>query len=424
MKSFKSILIALFFLTTLGIAQQAFAWTFYSHNEPYIIPSTPPTTNSVTLTANPTAVVLPGMPNTTNLTWTLAGNEITGCTASSTPATAWNGSVASNSGTYNLTILGLSVGTYIFDISCTVSAGPSPITDSALVVVSDNTPPSVTATITAIPSSITSGQSSTLVWSSTNATTCSGANFSTGGATGGTTSVSPTITTTYSVTCTGPSGSATDATTVTVTTTPPGGGGPSVDLTATSPVSSGSSSTLTWRVANATSCQASGAWSGSVAATAGTHTQQSNPLFAFSTFVIECTDGSRTARDEATVSIRGGGGGGGEDFSLWGTPLFKALIGGSATFTIGANPSGGFGSDINLAIQSSTIPGPATYDFNPTTLSCTTTSCSTSQLTITPRDALNPSLLYPIVVQGDGDGITRTTTVNIGARKWPIFREF
>src|ERR1019366_935984 len=63
-----------------------------------------------------------------------------------------------------------------------------------------------TASLSASPTSITSGQSSTLTWSSTNATSCTGTGFSTGGATSGSASVSPTVTTTYSVSCTGSSG--------------------------------------------------------------------------------------------------------------------------------------------------------------------------------------------------------------------------
>lgn len=71
--------------------------------------------------------------------------------------------------------------------------------DSSLVV-------GVSASLAANPTSITSGQSSTLTWSSTNASSCVGSQdigsgFSTGGATSGTASVSPTQTTTYTVTC-------------------------------------------------------------------------------------------------------------------------------------------------------------------------------------------------------------------------------
>ncbi len=69
-----------------------------------------------------------------------------------------------------------------------------------------------TASLSANPTSIISGQSSTLTWSSTNASSCTGTNFNTGGATSGTAQVTPTATTTYTVTC----GSAQAQATVTV----------------------------------------------------------------------------------------------------------------------------------------------------------------------------------------------------------------
>jgi len=76
------------------------------------------------------------------------------------------------------------------------------------------------ALLTASPSSVSTGQSSTLTWSSSNATSCTGTNFSTGGATSGTLSVTPTQTTTYTVTCTGPGGSDSSSKTVAYSCTP------------------------------------------------------------------------------------------------------------------------------------------------------------------------------------------------------------
>ncbi len=83
-------------------------------------------------------------------------------------------------------------------------------------------PAAPTATLSANPTSITSGQSTTLTWASTNATSCIGTGFSTS-ATGGSQTVSPSATTAYSVTCTGAGGSASASATVAVSTvvTPP-----------------------------------------------------------------------------------------------------------------------------------------------------------------------------------------------------------
>jgi hypothetical protein len=76
-------------------------------------------------------------------------------------------------------------------------------------------PPATTASLFASPTKITSGQSSTLTWSSTNASSCIGNNF-TASATSGSAAVSPTVTTSYSVSCTGAGGSATALATVSI----------------------------------------------------------------------------------------------------------------------------------------------------------------------------------------------------------------
>ena len=81
-------------------------------------------------------------------------------------------------------------------------------------------PPAPTASLTANPTSIPLGNSSTLTWSSTNATSCSGFGFNTGGATSGSLAVSPASTTTYTVSCTGAGGTTDANATVTVTGAP------------------------------------------------------------------------------------------------------------------------------------------------------------------------------------------------------------
>ncbi len=82
--------------------------------------------------------------------------------------------------------------------------------------------PTPQATITLSPTSINAGQTATLGWSTYpgNFTSCTGTNFSTGGATSGSVSVSPSQTTTYSISCTYSDGNgshtATDSKTLTV----------------------------------------------------------------------------------------------------------------------------------------------------------------------------------------------------------------
>jgi len=71
------------------------------------------------------------------------------------------------------------------------------------------------------PASVVQGQSSSLSWTSQNATSCTGGNFSTGGATAGAVSVAPSLTTAYTASCTGPGGTAQcSGTTLTVSCAP------------------------------------------------------------------------------------------------------------------------------------------------------------------------------------------------------------
>ncbi len=74
------------------------------------------------------------------------------------------------------------------------------------------------AFIAAAPLTVSAGESSRISWSSTYATACTGSGFETGNAASGTQSVTPTQTTTYSITCTNGYLSATQSVTVTVST--------------------------------------------------------------------------------------------------------------------------------------------------------------------------------------------------------------
>jgi phospholipase C len=112
-----------------------------------------------------------------------------------------------------------------------------------------------TVTLTADPTSILAGQSTTLSWNSENATTVTidggvGAVSPTG-----TKAVTPTATTTYTATATGPGGTQTAQATVTVAT----GGQLAATLTAVpDTITAGQSSKLTWSSQNATSVTLNG----------------------------------------------------------------------------------------------------------------------------------------------------------------------
>ena len=90
--------------------------------------------------------------------------------------------------------------------------------------------PAPTVSLSASPSSITSGQSSTLSWSSTNASSCSASGGWSGTkSTSGSQSVSPTSNTTYTITCTGNGGSANKSVTVSVSQPSSGGDTPLIN---------------------------------------------------------------------------------------------------------------------------------------------------------------------------------------------------
>jgi uncharacterized protein (TIGR03437 family) len=110
-------------------------------------------------------------------------------------------------------------------------------------------PPGPTITLTVTPDTIQQGQSATLQWMSSNATTVSIDQGIGGVLVSGSRMVTPSATTTYTVTATGPGGTASASVTVTVTAAPE----PTVTLTASpQTIQAGQSATLQWTSTNAT----------------------------------------------------------------------------------------------------------------------------------------------------------------------------
>ena len=167
----------------------------------------------------------------------------------------------------------------------------------------DNPPPTgqPTVTLAANPTSINSGQSSTLTWSSTNATSCTASGGWSGAkATSGTEQVTPVATGTYTLSCTGTAGSASQSATVTVVNPPP-----TLTLTVSDPlVVPTEAATLTWSTTNATTCMASGGWSG----TKGTSGSESTGLLtAATTFALDCTGPGGSVSESVAVSVAASG---------------------------------------------------------------------------------------------------------------------
>lgn len=153
-----------------------------------------------------------------------------------------------------------------------------------------------TATLSASPTSIISGQSSTLTWSSTNATSCNAVGgFSTGGRTSGTASTGAlTSTQNYQITCTGAGGSV-SSNVVTVTVVQP-----TASITASpSRVHAGGSSTIAWSSTNVTSCTVVGPGISS-ASKSGSQTVTVNTQ---AIYTLTCQTAGAPITQTATVNI-------------------------------------------------------------------------------------------------------------------------
>jgi hypothetical protein len=236
------------------------------------------------------------------LTWSSA--NATSCTASG----AWSGSEAA-SGTMSVTPT--AAGTLGYILTCTGAGGSGHATASLTV-----TAALPTVTLSVSPTSITVGQSATLTWSSTNATSCTASNAWSGNeAVSGTKSETPTTagSLSYVLACTGAGGAAHATAALTVTAP-----APTVTIAvAPASITVGQSATVTWSSTNATSCTASGAWSGAEA-TSGTLSVTPN-AGGTANYALACTGTGGTANGAAalTVTAASGGKGGGGALGLW-----------------------------------------------------------------------------------------------------------
>jgi Protein of unknown function (DUF4038)/Putative collagen-binding domain of a collagenase len=239
----------------------------------------PPTVN---LNVNPASVTSGG-----NSTLTWSATDATSCTASG----GWSGSM-STSGSAST---GALTNTTEFTLTCVGGGGSAQATGTVQVT----SGPAPTVSLSASPLSVTSGDSSTLTWSSTNATSCtaSGGWSGTLPTSGSQVTGALTSTTTYTLSCTGSGGSANSTTTITVSTP----SAPTATLTANpTTIASGNSSTLTWSSTNATACTASGGWSGALATNGSRST---GTLTATTGYTLTCTGPGGSASATATVTI-------------------------------------------------------------------------------------------------------------------------
>jgi hypothetical protein len=163
--------------------------------------------------------------------------------------------------------------------------------------------------LTASPTSVSSGSASTLYWTTTDTSQCTATGGWTGAknVNGGSVSTGAlTSDTSYTLSCTGLDGSTVQSSvTVTISsTTPPPSNPtptPTVSLTASpANVDSGSATTVSWASANSTSCTASGAWGGAQATNGSV---QTSSITSQSTFTLTCTGAGGSANSSVTVNM-------------------------------------------------------------------------------------------------------------------------
>jgi phospholipase C len=245
-------------------------------------------TPTVSIVANPTSIISGGSSiltvNATNATQV----TVTGDDGSSYTLQASGGTQAVTP-----------TATTVYTATATGAGGST--SASATVTVTATPAPSIT--IAANPASITAGSSSTLTVNATNATqvTLTGSDGSSYpmSPSGGSQSVTPSVTTTYTATATGPGGSISASTSVTVTPNPP----PTVTITANpTSVVSGNSSTLTVVATNATQVTVTGTDNSSYTLQPAGGAQKVTPT-ATTTYTATATGAGGSITANATVTV-------------------------------------------------------------------------------------------------------------------------
>src|SRR5208282_1382735 len=172
----------------------------------------------------------------------------------------------------------------------------------------NGTVPQITS-FAANPPSINSGTSSTLSWSAAGAASVAitpGTFRSTSAS--GSTSMSPTVTTTYTLTATNAAGSATSTVTVTVSAAGNPPSKPTINSFTASPSSipTGSSSTLDWATAGATSIAIT---PGAFTSSSASGSTEVSPA-ATTDYTLTATNAAGSTTSTAQVTVTGSGGGG------------------------------------------------------------------------------------------------------------------
>lgn len=273
---------------------------------------------TVTITANPASIA-----TGTSSTLTVTATNATQVTVTGTDGSTYN----LQPGGGNQVVSPMTTTTY----TATATGTGGKISATTTVTVTPAPPPTVS--ITANPTTIAQGSSSTLTIAATNDTkvtvTGSDGTSYTVPPTGGSPAVSPSATTTYTATATGPGGTATASVTVTVTSNP----APTVTLTANpTSITSGSSSILTVTAQNAAQVTLTGSDG--------------------STYTLQPTGGTQAVKPSATTTYTATATGPGGKTSA--TTTVTVTPNPQPTVTITANPASIYVGDSSTLTVAST----------------------------------------------------------------------
>ncbi len=255
----------------------------------------------ITLTAEPATVTLGG---TSTLKWSVTNNPKS-CEASDD----WSGA-KDPTGTQVTQKLD-KVQTYLFTITCKTDTGTGFATVSVGAIAQGGTGDVVsrpTVTLAANPNAIYIGDSSSLVWSTTNnPTSCtatgdwSGTKGSSGTASTGALNTAKSYT--YTLTCQNKGGSGYATVTVKADNPPPDIPIVTISSNPPGPVAPGSSITLSWSATNnPTSCTASGDWSGAKSSSGSQVISNISSVKTYN-FSIDCANSAGSTYDQASVVV-------------------------------------------------------------------------------------------------------------------------
>lgn len=279
---------------------------------------------------------------------------------------------------------------------------------------------SPTVSISASPTAITSGSSSVLSWSSTDASYgCIGYGFNTGGATSGSVSVSPTANTTYSIECSNDFDFAYGSATVTVSAP-----SPTVDLASGTPILStgtlvnGNSVTFSGSVTNGGGANTTATFSNRFQIDLGANGTYDTNISAASTMVGLNAAQSKTATSLAWTASTG-------------THKIRLCADNPTSVVVESNEGNNCGADFTFTVTAPSTPT-ATVSASPTSItsgqsstitwsstnatSCTGTNFSTgNQASGSATVSPTTSTTYSVTCSGTGGTATQSTTVTVSA---------